>query len=131
MIPLTVSQSIFKGLPHYDTMRPFELGSHACWHCQIICRTKIMSRILTDAEIQQLLTEPKPLEPRWESRLRLIPKAQEAFSQRDISIHLSNGHEFILLLRSNRISPLDFSVILVFRDTDGSEYILRRHNGAR
>jgi hypothetical protein len=89
-----------------------------------------MSRILTDKEIQQLLAEPKPLEPNWKNRLRLIQKAQEAFSQREYSLRLSNGHEFRLVLRSNRLSPLDFSVILVFKDTDGSEYILRRHNGA-
>jgi hypothetical protein len=89
-----------------------------------------MSRILTDAEIQELLAEPKPLEPKWESRLKLIPKEHRAFSQRSISMHLSNGHEFALVLRSNRLSPLDFSVVLLFRDTDGSEYILRRHNGA-
>ena len=88
-----------------------------------------MSRILSDAEIQQLLAEPKPLLPNWENRLRLMPKAQEAFSQRGLSLQLSNGHEFSLVLRSNRLSPLDFSVILVFKDIDGSEYILRRHNG--
>ena len=89
-----------------------------------------MSRILSDAEIQQLLAEPKPLAPNWETRLRLKPKAQEAFSQRGLSLQLTNGHEFSLVLRSNRLSPLDFSVILVFKDIDSSEYILRRHNGA-
>ena len=89
-----------------------------------------MSRILSDIEIQQLLAEPKPLAPNWGNRLRLVPKAQEAFAQRALSLQLSNGHEFSLVLRSNRLSPLDFSVILVFRDTDGSEYVLRRHNGA-
>ncbi|MBN2238416.1 MAG: hypothetical protein JW712_01475 [Dehalococcoidales bacterium] len=89
-----------------------------------------MSRILTDEEIQQLLAEPKPLESKWESRLKLKQKTQEAFSQRDVSIQLSNGHVFTLVLRSNHLSPSDFSVILVFKDTDGSEYILRRHNGA-
>jgi hypothetical protein len=88
-----------------------------------------MSRILSDAEIQQLLAEPKPLLANWESRLRLTPKAQEAFSQSALPLQLSNGHEFSLVLRSNRLSPLDFSVILVFKDTDGSEYVLRRHNG--
>ncbi len=89
-----------------------------------------MLRILSDTEIQQLLAEPKPLPPNWENRLRLKPKAQEAFSQGSCDLRLSNGHEFSLVLRSNRLSPLDFSVILVFKDTDGSEYILRRHNGA-
>jgi hypothetical protein len=88
-----------------------------------------MTRILSDAEIQQLLAEPKPLSPNWENRLRLAPKAQEAFSQRSLSLPLPNGHEFSLVLRSNRLSPLDFSVILVFKDIDSSEYVLRRHNG--
>lgn len=89
-----------------------------------------MTRILSDIEIQQLLTEPKPLSPYWESRIRFIPKAQEAFNQRALSLPLTNGHEFSLVLRSNRLDPQDFSVILVFKDLDGSEYILRRHNGA-
>ncbi len=89
-----------------------------------------MSRILSDVEIQQLLAEPKPLLPNWGNKLRFKPKAQEAFSQQDYSLQLSNGHEFSLVLRSNRSYPLDFSVILVFKDIDGAEYILRRHNGA-
>jgi hypothetical protein len=88
-----------------------------------------MARILSDEEIKQLLAEPKQLVPNWENRLKLVQKAQEAFSQRGLSVQLSNGHEFNLILRSNRFSPLNFSIILVFRDIDGSEYILRRHNG--
>jgi hypothetical protein len=88
-----------------------------------------MPKILSDKEIQQLLIEPKQLMPNWEHKLKLVQKAQEAFSQRSLSLKLSNGHEFNLVLRSNRFSPLSFSVILVFKDIDGSEYILRRHNG--
>ena len=95
----------------------------------ILDRSLSLSRILSDIEIQQLLAEPKPLPPNWGNRLRLTPKAQEAFSQRSVLSQLSNGHEFSLVLRSNRLSPLDFSVILVFKAIDGSEYILRRHNG--
>jgi hypothetical protein len=89
-----------------------------------------MARILTDVEIQQLLVEPKPLDPKWDSKLRLRPKTQEVFEQGSYDLCLPNGHEFSLVLRRNRLSPLDFSVILVFKDTDGTEYILRRHNGA-
>jgi hypothetical protein len=88
-----------------------------------------VSRIISDIEIKQLLAEQKPLLPNWEGRLRLTTKAQEAFSQRSLNLPLSNGHEFSLFIRSNRLYPLDFSVILVFKDIDGSEYILRRHNG--
>lgn len=88
-----------------------------------------MPRIISDTEIQQLLAEPKPLASNWENRLRMTLKAQEAFSQRSLSLQSSSGHEFSLVLRGNRFSPLDFSIILVFKDSDGSEYILRRHNG--
>lgn len=89
-----------------------------------------MARILSDAEIQQLLQEPKPLPQNWEARLRLRPKSQEAFHQRDCFVQGSNGHEFRLILRSNHLHPQDFSILLLFKDADGIEYILRRHNGA-
>ena len=96
----------------------------------VIIGTKIeMPRILSDTEIQQLLREQKPLPENWETRLRLRPKSQEAFSQRDCFVQGSDGHEFRLIIRSNRLHPQDFSVLLVFKDTDGAEYILRRHNG--
>jgi hypothetical protein len=58
-----------------------------------------------------------------------VTKAQEVFIQRGLSLQLSNGHEFSLIIRASRLSPLDFSVILVYKDIDSSEYILRRHNG--
>ena len=72
----------------------------------------------------------KPLPPNWESRLRFVRKSQENVEQRELSIPLSNGHEYILFLRRNKLSPLDFSIGLVFKDSDGMEYLLRRHNGA-
>jgi hypothetical protein len=96
----------------------------------VIIGAKIeMSRILSDTEIQQLLQEHKPLPENWETRLRLIPKSQEAFHQRDYPVQGSNGHEFRLILRSNHLHHQDFSVLLIFKDTDGTEYVLRRHNG--
>lgn len=88
-----------------------------------------MPRILSETEIQQLLQEQKPLPENWETRLRLRPKAQQAFSQRDFFVQGAEGHEFRLIIRSNRLHPQDFSILLVFKDTDGAEYILRRHNG--
>jgi hypothetical protein len=105
------------------------MGSLSCTIATVGVNIK-MSRILSDTEIQQLLAEPKPLLLNWENRLRLILKAQRAFSQRDYSLNTPNGHEFNLVIRSNRLVPLDFSVILVFKDKDSTEYILRRHNGA-
>jgi hypothetical protein len=89
-----------------------------------------LTRILSDSEIQTLLKEPKPLPPNWGNRLKPTLKAQEAFGQRSLNLPLANGHEFILVIRSSRLSLLDFSIILVFKDKDGLEYILRRHNGS-
>jgi len=89
-----------------------------------------MPRILSDAEIQQLLQEQKPLPPNWATKLRFRRKSQEAFDQRDCPVQGSKGHEFRLILRSNHLHPQDFSVLLVFKDADGTEYILRRHNGS-
>lgn len=88
-----------------------------------------MARIISDTEIGQLLQEEKPLPENWATRLRLIPKSKETFNQRDYPVQGSNGHEFRLIFRSNRLHPQDFSVLLIFKDTDGTEYVLRRHNG--
>lgn len=88
-----------------------------------------MTRILTDSEIGALLREIKPLPPNWSTRLRLRSKSSVSFDQRDFPIELPSGHKFNLILRRSRLMPLDFSVILVFSDDDGMEYILRRHNG--
>ena len=88
-----------------------------------------MSRILSDAEIEQLLSEPKPLAQNWENRLRMSQKASEAFTQKSLLLPVSNGRQFSLVVRRSAFSPLDFSVILVFKDSDGTEYVLRRHNG--
>jgi hypothetical protein len=106
-----------------------QITNYLSYTLVIVGRNLSLSRIISDIEIQQLLAEPKPLPPNWGNKLRLTLKAQEAFSQRCLLLPLLNGHEFSLVLRGNRFSPLDFSVILVFKDTDGSEYILRGHNG--
>ena len=38
-------------------------------------------------------------------------------------------HRFQVQVRDNKLALLDFSVILLFIDSDGSQYILLRYNG--
>lgn len=40
-----------------------------------------------------------------------------------------HDHQFRIILRQNRVNPMDFSIILVFVDDDGGEYRLVRVNG--
>jgi len=88
-----------------------------------------MARILTDEEIAELLQEPKQLGRNWETRLRPRPKSNFKFTQRDCEIEGKNGHMFRIIIRHNMINPLDFSIILIFRDEDGTEFNLCRYNG--
>lgn len=89
-----------------------------------------MTRILPETEIDALLHEHKQLPANWRSRLQTRPKSNMAFAQRDMVITGVAGNDFKLVLRLNRQSPFDFSIILIYIDNDGTEYILRRHNGA-
>jgi len=83
---------------------------------------------LTDAQIDELIREPKPL--------------QGDFRQRLLSLHLKNGHEssqltitadsghvFEVFLRQG-INPLDFSAVLGYKSPVlGRIFRLRRYNG--
>ncbi len=88
-----------------------------------------MARILTDEEIAELLQEPKQLLHNWETRLRPHPTSNFKFTQRDCEIKGENGHMFRIIIRHNMVNPLDFSIILIFRDEDGTEFNLCRYNG--
>lgn len=88
-----------------------------------------MPRIFTDNEITALLTEHKVLPGRWASRLQPKPKSAMQFDQRDCEVRGQQNHVFRIIIRQNKINPLDFSVILMFQDADGTEYRLCRYNG--
>ena len=88
-----------------------------------------MSRTLDDVEIRALLAEPKTLPENWKARLKLRPKAEFKYDQRDLRIKGANGNIFKIVLRQNTVNRLDFSVILMFIDKDGSEFRLCRFNG--
>lgn len=89
-----------------------------------------MGRIITDAEIQALLSERKVIPANWQTRLRLIQKAQKAYAQRDFDLTGDGGHQFKIVLRQSNINPADFSIILTFVDEDGHCYNLTRFNGS-
>ena len=88
-----------------------------------------MPRILTDAEISTMLADPKPLPENWQARLRRRPKSRYAYTEAQVDVTSNTNRQYGLILRGNRNNPVDFSVILIFEDADGVEYILRRHNG--
>ena len=89
-----------------------------------------MPRTVTDEEISSLLADPKPLPKNWQTRLRRKPKSHYAYTEAQLDVVSHQSRRYRLIVRGNRLYVLDFSVILVFEETDGAEYILRRHNGA-
>lgn len=88
-----------------------------------------MPRLLPETEIADLLAEQKPLPGNWRTRLAVKQKADQTFRQRDLELKGQQGHTFKLILRSNVLNPLDFSIVLVFVDDDGTQYRLVRYNG--
>ena len=88
-----------------------------------------MPRVLTDREIADLISEGKPLPKNWPTRLKLKPKMDTRYAQRDLEIEGEGGHRFCVVLRRNLTNLLDFSVILKLIDSDQTEYILLRYNG--
>lgn len=88
-----------------------------------------MPRTLTDDEIDSLVAESKPLPKHWTTRLRPHTKSNRQHAERDLEIQGEAENKFRIIMRQNAINPLDFSIILTFKDKDGSEFVLRRYNG--
>lgn len=88
-----------------------------------------MPRTLTDDEIDNLVAESKPLPKGWTTRLRPNRKSNHEYSQRALEVEGEAGNQFRIIIRKNAINPLDFSLILTFKDSDGSVFVLRRYNG--
>jgi hypothetical protein len=86
---------------------------------------------LPDKEIEDLVGVPKPLPPDYRSRLRT--RARPYSSQHEeaqIEIGLQDTGTFRIILRKNRINPLDFSVILGYVPPERIKvFRLRRYNG--
>lgn len=88
-----------------------------------------MPRVLTTTEIADLLAEAKPLPATWQSRLAVRAKSDSTFTHRELDVAGTAGRTFRIIIRGNTLNLLDFSLILVFRDEDGSDYRLTRFNG--
>ena len=83
---------------------------------------------LSDAEIANLITEPKPLPGNYKSLMHL--RTKKAHRERDLDIQGSGGHQFRIILRQSALNPLDFSVILAYLPHNTNElFLLRRYNG--
>ena len=88
-----------------------------------------MAKILKDDEIAQLLVEEKPLPADWDGRLKPRIKQNAAFSQCELKIEGVSGKIFAIIVRRAISNPEDFSIILMYKDIDGTEYRLSRFNG--
>lgn len=88
-----------------------------------------MARVLTDNEIAELIDDPKPLPQNWQARLQLRPKRGLQYEERQLDVTSTIGRNYRFVARRNRQNPLDFSIMLIYEDGDGSEYRLIRYNG--
>ena len=87
-----------------------------------------MPELLTDAEIEDLLAEPKRLPEDFRSRL--AAKAKRGHQEAELDVRGDRGSEFRVLIRRSSTNPLDFSVILAFLIPNSNQVIrLRRYNG--
>jgi hypothetical protein len=84
--------------------------------------------LLTDAEIEALVNERKPLPEDYRERVQAKPK--QGHKERELDVAGVNGSEFRLILRHSLINSLDFSIILAFRPPRSTQlFRLRRYNG--
>ena len=84
----------------------------------------------TDAEVSQLINERKQLPRRWERRLLMLRPKKELSQRRSGLVIRGESGEFEIKVRQAADYPLDFSVIVAFREkNESSWFILRRYNG--
>ena len=87
-----------------------------------------MAGTYSENEITALVQERKPLPVDWLTRIRLRPK--RGHEERDLALRGDAGSEFRLILRKNKINPLDFSAILAVQVPQANQlFRLRRYNG--
>lgn len=85
---------------------------------------------LNDAVIETLLKEPKPLPSGFRDTLLHNMKEEGTHKRSQLSVTGTDGDNFVIMVRMNKLNLLDFSVILGYelRDTTGL-FLLRRYNG--
>ncbi len=87
-----------------------------------------MTSFVSEAELEVLLAERKPLPEDWRQRLELRPK--QGHSERELDLVGDAGNKFQIRLRQSLSNPFDFSAILCWTPKDSNRLIrLRRYNG--
>jgi len=82
----------------------------------------------SDAEIDQMIAERKPLPKDYRSRVQLRDK--RGHKERELEIVGECSTQFHLILRQSNFNTLDFSIILAVSPADTSQlFRLRRYNG--
>ncbi|MBD2353766.1 hypothetical protein H6G41_03850 [Tolypothrix sp. FACHB-123] len=82
----------------------------------------------SDAEIDDLINEPKPLLSNWKSKIKL--QEGRGSKQRSFEIEGKNGNKFLLILRQSNFNQLDFSIILgVYLSSSNKVFHLKRYDG--
>lgn len=84
--------------------------------------------VLSDAQIQMFLNEKKFLPRNFNPAFRERQTGNQSHNHFDCEVRGENGNVFKLIVRQNKINPLDFSVILGVI-ISGTVFRLRRYNG--
>ena len=84
--------------------------------------------VLNDAEILSLVQERKEFPPNYETLFQT--KDKKGHKEQELSLPRSDGSQFKVILRQNRINPLDFSLILAYIPPKTTAlFRLQRYNG--
>lgn len=87
-----------------------------------------MTVLLSDAEIDALVRDPKPLPAGFRNRLLLRQK--RGHQEAELEVEGASGAAFRVFLRRSSRNALDFSVILAYLVPGSNQVIrLRRYNG--
>jgi hypothetical protein len=89
-----------------------------------------MLRILSDAEIEALIHEPKRVPSSLVPLGKLSERQKSLRREFDVSSTTSSGNAFVIHVRQNSIDVLDFSAILGYKmPGTNTVFRLRRYNG--
>ncbi len=84
--------------------------------------------VLNDKEISDLVQESKKFPTNYESLFQTREK--KGHKEQELTLQRSNGSQFKVILRQNRINPLDFSLILGYVPPKTTAlFRLQRYNG--
>lgn len=86
--------------------------------------------MLLDSEIQDLIEDVKPISSRTVRKIQLKKqKRDRAYEEYELEVESALGKIFRIRIRSNTLNIFDFSVILIYVNENGKDYVLRRYNG--